>query len=53
MGAFLSLACSVKLPLTLILGTVILALMYGTFWHDQPAKGQDHQRVKTERYEEV
>jgi hypothetical protein len=40
MGAFLSLACSVKRMLTLILGTVILALFYGGFWHNQPASRQ-------------
>ena len=30
--------------LTLIVGTVILALVYGASWHDQPAGGQDRER---------
>ena len=30
--------------LTLIVGTVILALTYGAFWHNQPAGGQERER---------
>jgi len=30
--------------LTLMLGTVILALTYGAFWHNQPARRQNNER---------
>jgi len=31
---------------TFIFGTLILALAYGAFWHNQPARGQDRQESK-------
>jgi hypothetical protein len=29
---------------TIMVATVILALTYGAFWHNQPARAQDHEQ---------
>ncbi len=39
--------------LTFMLGTVILALIYGGFWHNRPARGRDRLRVEKEQWEEI
>jgi hypothetical protein len=44
LGTDLRLPLTPTLMLTLILGTLIIAMTYGAFWHNQPARPPNDQR---------